>query len=126
VIGAHVDLVGELAGEADAHDARRHARYGRLLKDMKGKAAGEKSAPAHTGLQHRAALRPDHCSGREMLRDRGEVNAQAAATRSAASARASQHARRAAGGRGHQEVVLAERVVTPSSITMPFSSSIRP
>src|SRR4051794_14694792 len=74
VAGRHVDLVGELAREADAEHARRHAR------DLTG-APGEVREGLRRevdvgadGAQHVARARPGERDDGPLLRDRGAVN----------------------------------------------------
>ncbi len=105
---AHVDLVRELAGEADPHHARRHAGDEALSHDMNGKASAEKSMSAHTASSTLRLSGPTtatvaQCSVTDVrytFRCGHSVCSQSLEPR--------HHACRAAGGRGHQEMVVGE------------------
>ena len=129
VVGRHVDLVAELAGEADAEDARRHAARPCLRARS---CAGRPRATRSMSVDERRAARsrafgPCTAIDGPLLGDRGAARPRGPATRSAGSPparRARAPRRRSWSSRGSGR--RARRAMTPSSKTMPSSRSIRP
>ena len=104
----HLDLVAELAREADPEDPRRHARTSALAHAHVREGLGvEVDARGQLGDQL-AASRAAQADRRPLLGDRGAVDLELRPFGLQPLLEPGEHARSTARGRAHQVVVLAE------------------
>ncbi|OMP13232.1 hypothetical protein COLO4_02038, partial [Corchorus olitorius] len=107
VVGRYVDLVGEFAGEGDAEHPRRYPAHLAFLPGHEGEGGVVQIDVGQLG-QQLAAVGTGQGQGRPVVGDRGEVHLQLRPFGLVVQLQPFEDARGAAGGGGHQEVVVGE------------------
>ena len=108
VMRGHVDLKGQLAGEADAHDARRHTANRAFAVAHERESSQRQINVFANLLQHRARLGADQAEGAPLLGDAGHVDAHIGPLGLHPALHPAEHAGCAAAGGGHQETLFAQ------------------
>ncbi len=107
VVGLHVHFIGQLAGEGDAEHPRRHTADLTFFPGHEREGFLVQVDVGHFAEQL-AAVGPGQGQGRPVVGDRGQVHLQVRPFGLLVDLQPLQHACRATGGGGHDEVVLAD------------------